>query len=702
MHHSQSTSQTLSVQIPSGLAIVFLTYIVTTALIILHLRSWDNKILEQILIFSSYPLIFFGIVSTVITIGLRKGQSKNTGVLPVATLIFMSLPFIVSQIGLWSAYTLSLLGALLIVFAAVLSYGGTNWLSLFKLICSGALIALFYFGMVNGYNYAHVFSDVASYTDSLHRDTLFHASIINMLAYFSPPSTGLDGVQPLSYHVAVHRWLAASLLPSSDSTPLVISIGLQIALLPALFFTWTLTLGLISRAKTHLLPLLVWAFAGLIIVGGFVWDSYLASESYAFSLPILLAMIPVAHNWIVDSEINRRSTRFFTLALTIVAIIACSAAKISTGVILGIFLITCFIAPKLLKADRRSLVLYGGLGLLLSTLCLGLAYFLVLGAPPLNVSLLHFVITYPKTAIGSTQIAVLCLWAFCAWGTRRCSNSLEHQALTLSLALTYAASWVPGLLLAIGGGSAGYFSHPALLILVLFGLMSLMNRWDTSEVMSYLSRLWTRPWSRVTVGAWAMAWLVITQLILWTSYPIPRFLGFASQSTRYLSLFDQNRPAATDIVTVSEGLSIRDRLQLLWSPPPVNLDRLQNISALYRIENALDSASVVPSSADTLIYISPNLDEFWNIEQAFPGSRTCWDQSFHIPAVLGFPLLNGVRGAVNDCDTTPYYGMADYDSDSWNIELSDEAACDKAKDLDFSKVFMVNEDNQRLLNCSNR
>ncbi len=709
----QSMPHRLRVKISSGLAIVFSTYIVTTALIILHLRSWDTIILKQIAVFSSYPLMLFGLVS--IALFLIRTPWIYRGILPIATLLFMGMPFVFNQLGLWVVLSLAVLGIILITFSAWLTYGKAIWSNLPWLLCSGIVIATFYVGAVNGTNtvnllpFAHIFSDVASYIDYLHHDTLFHSSIINMLANFSIPSTGLNGLPAFTYHDAVHRWFASFQVLVPGNTPLLLAIGIQIGLLPVLFFTWVLTIGLLLQGSINLLSLMVWAFGSLIVSRWFLWeDFYLVIESWTFSLPVFLAMIPIAQSWFLPDSSNGRSERFWSLILVSVALIASSRAKVSTGVILLIFLIACFILPRLMKTDRRSLFVYGGLGLLLSVIGVYLAYFFIGRDAIFQFSPFEYVKAFPKIFITQCQFAMLCLWFFYAWGKQTSSDPWKHQILTLALAITFAASLLPGLVLDINPGASNYFIFAAELILLLFGLVGLINQWNKLDRKAYLSRLWPQPWSKTIVGSWLVAFIVITQLlIILVDFYIPRYLSFVDQSTRYLSLFDQSHPVASApdlrraMVSPTGNHRLRHRLKYLWTPPAIDLARLQSVSALYRIKQAVDSAGIDPTAANTMVYISPDFDEFWSQEKDIM-SRNCWVKPFHIPAVLGIPLLNGVRDEVNNCDNTPYFAMANYDSDSWNIVLSDKAACDRAKNLGFSRVFMIHQDHQRLLSCPNQ
>lgn len=696
---TQSIPYHQTAKISSGLGIVFSTYIVTTSLIILHLRSWDTNILMQIAVFSSYPLMFFGLVS--ITMCLIRTPGMYLRILPVATLIFMGLPFICNLLGLWLVLSLAMIGILLIILSASLAYGRAIWSNLFWLLCSGMVIATFYIGIVNGYDLNHIFSDVDAYTKLAHTDVLFHSAIINMLSNFSAVSTGLDGVPSLDYHVFVHRWIATFQLVAPGITPLLFAIGLQVSILPVLFFTWTLTIGLLLHGSINLLSLLPWAFGSLIVARQYqIADFYLVTESYAFSLPVFLSMIPIAQSWFLADRPNGRLERFWTLFLVFVAVIASSSAKISTFFILVVFLTSCLILPRLLKTDRRSLFLYGGLSLLISSLFIGLIYLFIWGNIPLKFMPFQYPRAFPDLFITQILFAIVCLLFFYVWGKLGSSDPWKHQILTLALAVTFAASLVPGLILDLGSPYANYsFIYSAQLILILFGLVGLINRWNSLDTKTYLSRLWTHPWSKRMVAAWCIAFFVVTQLLfILKNHFIGRFLSFWDMSSWQLSLFDQSRPVVSDVKTTN--LKFRYRLKYLVTPPPIDLDRLKSLSALYRIKLAVDSAGIIPATADTLVYISPDFDEFWGEVKDVPRTNPCWAKSFQIPAVLGLPMLNGVRGAFNDCDTSPFFGFHVYDSDSLNINLSDKAACEKAQKLGFSKVFIVNRRSQYLIHCS--
>lgn len=692
--HSSSIAQT-----SARLAVVFTAYVVVIALCFLHLRSWDGVILRQVVTIASYPLFFFGVVA----LGMQMTSERaapplaNVWVLPLGSLLFMGLPFGLNQLGAWAVLPVAMVGLGLTLWALGRSHRGGGWLRLLWLPLPGLIIALVYFAVVNGSGYAHLFADVAAYNGTLHRDTLFHAAIINMLAHFSTPSTGLDGVQPLAYHVGVHRWLAGSQGLAPGHAPMLLAIGMQVALLPAVFFAWALAISLLLRRPIGLLFLLGLAFGSLLTLGCFVWDPYLLSESYAFSLPVFFAVAPVGQRWVGVGSHGKRAPSFWGLTVAVVAAVACTAAKVSTGVMLGLFLTGCGLLPRLLQRDQRSLLLYGAAGLLFCTAGVGLAY-VALGAPALMLSPFHFVRSFPRVFVNSIWVAGLCLGLFYAWSSRQDDPSSHRPALTLALGGTFLASLVPGLLLDIDGGATYYFTHPAQLLLLLFAMAGLIDRRCWTDLRTHVAL--DHPLTKTTVLSASgrlvllgIAGVVIAQLALPLSNPGIRAKSFINHAAHTLS-------GATDEGTVSltnQGspltLSKTEKLALLWDPP--ELAARQASSGLSLVEEQLAAAGVIPAAGDAIVYISPDVRTFWTLEQA----RTCWDKSFDVPAMVGLPLLNGVRGKANDCETTSYYGMADYGSSSLNMAMSNDQLCRKASKLGFAKVLAIGKNDQPLLSC---
>lgn len=78
----------------------------------------------------------------------------------------------------------------------------------FPAVLAGLWVGLFCAGVYWGSGYANPLFEYTVLTGTAHRDTLFHASLANMIRTHGIPSTGLDGVPYVHYHAASH-WLVA-------------------------------------------------------------------------------------------------------------------------------------------------------------------------------------------------------------------------------------------------------------------------------------------------------------------------------------------------------------------------------------------------------------------------------------------------------------------------------------------------------------
>lgn len=690
-------------QIVSELAFLFTIYILVTALLFLHFRTWDSTITRQVWGVFVYPSVLFGGVALA-----WRYVSHVIWILPIGSLVFMGLPFAVALLGRWSLIPLGIFGisATIFVYILYLSPQDRPVMKTLQLSGVGMILAVFYFFVVNGDNYANIFADITAYTNTTHRDTLFHSAIVQMLAKFNTPSTGLDGVQPLNYHVGVHRWVAANLTILGGKAPLLLGICQQVAFLPAVFFATVLAFICLLTTPLSTLVACGFTFLGLWLFGTRIWDSYLASESYAFSLPIFIAMIPVGQRWLYKA---RESNRWLTveplpLTLAVVAVLACGAAKISSGVILALFLILCGFIPKMWPLNQQK---WRYLGLLLA---LGIAFFVGCLALAFNFSAVnltnifypfHFARAYRSQFIWQNIVFLGLIIPF-YWLQRNQEKFLVRSQVII-LTVLFLASQLPGVLLEIGGGATSYFVQPALLVTLLFTLAAVADYWSVNRQTGFLFIVdpldhETKPLSPVI--SWGLIGLVLI-FSLWSSTPEigsykNRGLGFASQLVITLDQFSPQSDSLTDL----RGLSKRQRQsRLLLFPPSVNWEILNTKTELGYIQGELAklTESKKLSTDDKLaIHISHDFSGFWQPR----GARNCWDISFVIPAMTGLPLVNGVRGENSDCDLTKNYGMAEYSKESWNRPLSQEDICTKSTKLGFNQVLNVSQSQIQLYSCN--
>ncbi|WP_027401967.1 hypothetical protein [Aphanizomenon flos-aquae] len=694
----------------SELAFLFTIYILVTSLLFLHFRSWDTDITRQVWGVFVYPAGLFGGVA----LAWRYVPSV-IWVLPISCLLFMGLPFLVAFLGGWSLTLLGLFG----IGATIFSYLSTQQQGpllskTLQLLGAGIILALIYFLVVNGYNYAHLFSDVAAYTNTLHRDTLFHSAIVEMLAKFNTPSTGLDGVKPLEYHVGVHRWVAANLNILGGQAPLLLAICQQIAFLPVLFFTAALVLSCLVSTQVSTLVACGFTFLALWLSGTRIWDSYLAGESYAFSLPIFMAMLPVGQSWLFKAC---QSDRWFTVhpmavTMAVVAVLSCQAAKISSGVMLALFLVLCAFIPKILQKTRLNWRTIWPLVALCCAFflgCLGLA-FAFSGTLPINFYPLHFARICTNQFIWQNLVFLGLIISF-YWLSGK--EGQLHQGCppraklsqVVMLTIMFFASQVPGFLLEIGGGSAVYFVLPTLFVVLFFTLAAFVDYWQANHktgliaLLSPVDHLW-EPLPRPLI------WALITLILVFSlssgtpeigSYKA-RGLGFVRNLVISLDSFyyKSDIDEASSMGVLKRVGGTPGVLKLLFFPPTVKMEILEQKTELGYVKAELRKLGISKTSKNLVIYIAPDFSAFWQPQ----GNRNCWDKSFVIPAMTGFPLLNGVRADINNCESTKYYGMVNYNSGSWNRLLSSSELCNKATQLGFNQVLSVTETKTQLYSCN--
>ena len=218
-----------------------------------------------------------------------------------AGLVLLVVSFARSQLSLFTAVVLSIFSALVIM--SYLSYEQFDMLGLLN----------------NG---------------TVHRDTLFHASIASMIKTYGITSTGLNGLVETPYHFLSHAIIASfSLL---TELPVYESYGIINAVLfaPLIIFSCSYVAYSLSdniKISNTWLSVSVVIFASSFLFSGWgVFVSYFTSESYLLSLSLLLLSLQL----ISGEKLSNAEWLCFTLLVLLSAM-----AKASVGIILiGLFL----------------------------------------------------------------------------------------------------------------------------------------------------------------------------------------------------------------------------------------------------------------------------------------------------------------------------------------------------------------------------
>jgi hypothetical protein len=373
----------------------------------------------------------------------------------------------------------------------------------------------------------------------------------------------------------------------------------------------------------------------------------------------------------------------------------------STGLMLIIYLFACIFVPKVLQYPKRYLsmtiptIIFGVISLYgIKKLYLTSIY---------NFFPFHYALTLSSVFI--SQIVLFVSLIAAVWLLSGQGKKGFRYSLTTVLIFTFVSSQFPGLLFAIGGGGAGYFIQPVLMMALVIGAsllidvfcipqfnaLELVINWQnqTRQKVTVSAHQWTQ--LQRPIGYTAL--MLIFIITLRFSY-LPLIFNFGVLLKQIDQVYLEPNPGISSTYRIREGAS-----RLLMPSPKIDEKRLIAETPLGRIKQLMDNIDTESKDKRTLLYIVPSYEVFWEPQKKAEG-RTCWDQPLAVPAMIGLPLLNGVRSGLENCEATLYYGMADYSEESLNRELSTTELCTKAQNLGFSQVSKISENNQELYRCT--
>lgn len=101
-------------------------------------------------------------------------------------------------------------------------------------IAASIPLALWFVGRIWGWQYLEILLPENLLIDKVHQDTLFHVAISQMAKTYGVPSTGLDGLPQIQYHVASHWLLGQLSLLLSIPVLQIYTLGYPVIFLPLL------------------------------------------------------------------------------------------------------------------------------------------------------------------------------------------------------------------------------------------------------------------------------------------------------------------------------------------------------------------------------------------------------------------------------------------------------------------------------------
>jgi len=548
-----------------------------------------------------------------------------------------------------------LAAAILQTASAMRAAPASSWM--FAVAC-GCLAGIGYFFVINARAFGSVLTPELALTGIHQLDTIFHASIANMLVKYGALSTGLDGLLPTKYHVLSHIWLGCVSLWLGVSTLEGYSIGGQIIAVPMLLFSLFLAIHLFRRSgegSSNGALITLGSLLLLFLAELWGWASYLVSESYFLAMIIFLLTLPLLAE-IADPE--RRHRLSLQLAALGVAGLLILLSKISVGAILaggvGFLLwrrmgmtslgLIKLAVPLLLLVVLAIAVISPGSGMLLQAL------------EPFG-----FVREYPAIAWPNIVANLLLLgvafhvWRHGAARDKRCAEAVAVIAI---------ASLVPVLLINVPGGSDYYFVNVGTWTAIVFGC-------------AYGGAFFEKTFpSRLTPGFVVLVLLLVALATAEKRKSAYR-LGaqFAELQARVRLVNGEGAGAET---TTGQRL-----IALLTPGHPA---RYALASDMKRTPGAQVRQTLlamgITDNHRAAVFVPPDNVAFWTI------AMECRQDPLFVPAILGVPMLKGLNPPELKCPREPHYGFADY-KDANSEPLSDEQLCTRAELWKIDTVFIL-------------
>jgi hypothetical protein len=540
----------------------------------------------------------------------------------------------------------------------------SKWI--FAVAC-GCLAGFGYFLVINSRGYGSVLTPEQALTGILQMDTIFHASISNMLMNYGVSSTGIDGLVPIKYHVLSHIWLGCIRLWLGVPTLEAYAIGGQVIGVPMLLFSLSLAIHLFRRSGEGPVNGALMTLGSLLLL--FVadlwgWTSYLVSESYFLAMILFLLTLPLLAE-IADTE--RRRHLGLQLALLCVAGLLILLSKISVGAVLA--------CPVGFLLWRRTG--WTPLGMLKLAVPLGLLLIVAVvvtspgtGGVVEALQPFGFLREHPRGAWPNIVANLLLLgtawlvWQRGALRDRRCAEAAAMMAI---------ASIVPVLLINVPGGSNYYFVNVGTWMAIVF---------IYAYVGPSVERALPDPRAPVLVVAAILLIALATDEKRKSAYRLGAMLAELQARVR---LVTGEGPAAET--------TTRQRLIALLTPG--HQARYALASDMTRTPGARSRETLLgmgmAQAHRAAAFAPPDNRAFWS------NAVECRADPLFVPAIIGAPMLKGLNPL--NCKREPYYGFADY-KDSYSEPLSDQQLCARAAPWKIDTVFILaSPDSGRKLSC---
>ncbi|WP_414475184.1 hypothetical protein [Microvirga sp. M2] len=492
--------------------------------------------------------------------------------------------------------------------------------------------------------YAHPLGFEQALMGELFKDTLYHAAIAGLFQQYGTVSIGLDGLQPIIYHVASHWFIGGLARWTGLSTIQAYSLFVPILGGPLLLFYLLATVAHLRPADSGIARYAAMFIVTAITVGlghftlfGVFW----VSESYLVSLWFFLLTI---QTMIVGLPSTIRSALPLLFCVAVLVTMT-SITKISTGAVLS-----CGAAVWIAWRNPKSLpwTMAGAAFAFLPFLLVYMSTYSGSGSG--EDSIFRPFVTFRRYGYNAYFLpTVFVILLFVGW--RRYPREPNNQALLMGLGAMMLASIASSLILDLPAGAVFYFVNPGI--------------WAALCILAFCA------WPKEALSSFsykaqiAIALIGVTVVTLGTSRP--------SKAMQQIAALRE------DIKVRSDGRGTQGLID----------------STLFgRILTAIDTNPQIDG-----VHVSPEVSAFW-----LGHTKTCWASSLMVQALASRPLLKGLHPMSINCRLPMTYGWADYKKSISSARSYDDASlCNDATQHRMHSVLQVLPNGElRVVDCTSK
>ncbi len=633
----------------------------------------------------------------------RTGQDAMLTVLLFLFVLILSLTG--SGVALVSGFVLALAGFCTVPFLLVLSKGNNLSKALIWLVFP-ILLIIWVTGVVHGNGIHHPLWLERLSMGWMHIDQLFHGTIAQMINTYGVSSTGIQGTPYFPYHFGSHVILGrlADLFDVHvlESYNVVFPIVIIPLYFRAVLFSAKDLSRVIFGASNNLASRgSFWLFFIVLVIGFLpntlthqhfaIWDGWLVSESYHFSLLFFFLSLSVGL-LVVESHQSKGHLAFYSLVFVVVY--ACAAfSKISLAIVICPAVVYCVVRSGKWKSP---IVVINLIAILLIT-------YIVMkvtgeageSSPFESTKPLHFVKTWSDPNWRALYVPVYYLFVVIYAAIRIRANQIDSVARLKEiimarklldvefLTVISVVGFLPAAIFIVPGGSAAYFvdiqTRIGLVFIVAWLLFRCTEDLRTETQAQSLNQFISKNSFIVLVAILICA----NNIYLKLEDILNKNLSLRGAVLQFDSTNTQFYGAYSDFYTYFEG-DVKDTRQKIWEIAYHSGMAASKNSSYNYYKWLLDSCAQIPNKMDYYLAIPKSNTAFWQgahyREDAIP---------FMMPALTGIAMSNGLP--------TNYKSLKNYGYLLYHDMTIDSVECTK---IDNKNILVINPNDRTLNRCN--